>query len=212
MPRSAWLQKDCHWRGKGVSTPRQSDSFKVTQTCNWKPELLHPDLCPPYCRWLQTGVKPCSLSSGDASKLLTKVVWLIFSLREPRELAGFHAKWEKLGVGWLAAGAGSAGSALSRSEVPRRVLGPRSLEAPCARLAPGCLLCCPWTGRPRPCWPLPRQPARSLLPQVTTRAPQPQFCRGRVWKGCRTQRGTPCEREHLGLSLPHLVRKRWGWN
>lgn len=70
-----------------MSTQRQSDSFKVTQTCNWKPELLHPDLCPPYCRWLQTGVKPCSLGSGDASKLLTKVVWLIFSLRES------HGSW-----------------------------------------------------------------------------------------------------------------------
>lgn len=129
-------EKNCPWRGKGVSTRRQSDPFEVTQTCSWRPELLHPT-CADGPR---PGPSPALSAQQTLPEHRRKVAWLLCSLRAPRELAGLHARWGRQRVRRPAVGAWSAGSALSPSEAPARsrrpVLG-QCQALPCAPVGRG---------------------------------------------------------------------------
>lgn len=115
-----------------MSTRRQSDPFEVTQTCSWRPELLHPT-CADGPR---PGPSPALSAQQTLPEHRRKVAWLLCSLRAPRELAG----WTSREVGEAAGEAAGCGRLVGRlSPLPER--GPRSLEAPCARPVPGSPLC-----------------------------------------------------------------------
>lgn len=170
------VSTSCHCSGKGASAQRQSDSLEVARTCSWKPGLLH-GACADGPR---PGPRPALWARQTLPRHRGTLVWLMF----PWETAAGAGRTSREAAGEVA-GCRRPGGRLG----PLAGRGPRHSRCPvrgqrralsCAVLGRGA-----HHGPAGPC---------SLLPRGPTRAPRPQACHGRAWKGCRTPRGRPCER------------------